>query len=67
MWTYREDPEVNTQSNNNDGINSLIELLSHKGELLWFCRYAERVHFLRCYDNGGITDRFQLISDKNLA
>lgn len=55
------------RTNNNDGINSLIELLSRKSELPLFCKYAERVHFLRCDDHSDITDRFRPLSDEDLA
>lgn len=47
------------RTNNNDGINSLIELLARKDELPLFCRFAERVHFLRCDDHSDITTRFK--------
>ena len=50
--------------NNNDGINSLIELLARKDELPLFCRFAERVHFLRCDDHGDIADRFRAKEDE---
>lgn len=46
------------RSNNNDGINSLIELLSRKDEIPLFCKYADRIHFLRCDDHSDITSRF---------
>ena len=48
------------RSNNNDGINSLIEVLARKVELPLFCKYADRVHFLRCDDHSDITARFRL-------
>ena len=48
------------RSNNNDGINSLIEVLARKAELPLFCKYADRVHFLRCEDHSDITARFRL-------
>ena len=48
------------RSNNNDGINSLIELLARKEELPLFCKYADKVHFLRCDDHSDITERFRL-------
>ena len=48
------------RSNNNDGINSLIEVLARKAELPLFCKYADRVHFLRCDDHSDITARFRL-------
>jgi virulence-associated protein VapD len=47
------------RTNNSDGINSLIELLARKDELPLFCRFAERVHFLRCDDHSDITNRFK--------
>lgn len=47
------------RTNNNDGINSLIELLARKDELPLFCRFAEKVHFLRCDDHSDITNRFR--------
>lgn len=47
------------RTNNNDGINSLIELLGRKNELPLFCRFAERVHFLRCDDHSDITNKFR--------
>jgi len=53
------------RTNNNDGINSLIELLSRKEELPLFCRFAERVHFLRCDDHSDITDRFRSTEEED--
>ena len=52
------------RTNNNDGINSLIELLARKDELPLFCRFAERVHFLRCDDHSDITTRFRTREDE---
>jgi virulence-associated protein VapD len=51
------------RTTNNDGINSLIELLARKDELPLFCRFAERVHFLRCEDHSDITSRFKTKDD----
>ena len=45
------------RSNNDDGINSLIEFISRKGEIPLFCAYAKRVHFFRCDDHSDITAR----------
>lgn len=53
------------RTNNNDGINSLIELLTRKDELPLFCRFAERVHFLRCDDHSDITERFRSKEDED--
>jgi len=53
------------RTNNNDGINALIELLSRKEELSLFCRYAEKVHFLRCDDHSDITHRFRTVQDED--
>jgi virulence-associated protein VapD len=47
------------KSTNDDGINSLIEFLSRKGELALFCTYAKRVHFFRCDDHSDITHRMR--------
>lgn len=53
------------KTSNNDGINSLIELLGRIDRLRLaeniplFCQYAERVHFLRCEEHSDITERFR--------
>ena len=53
------------KTNNNDGINSLIELLGRVDQLRreedtpMFCIYAERVHVLRCEEHSDITERFR--------
>ncbi len=52
------------RTNNNDGINSLIELLARKNELPLFCKFAERVHFLRCDDHSDITSRFRALEEE---
>ena len=51
------------RTNNNDGINSLIELLARKNELPLFCKYADKVHFLRSDDHSDITEKFRLKED----
>jgi virulence-associated protein VapD len=51
------------RSINNDGINSLIEVLARKADLPLFCKYADKVHFLRCDDHSDITARFRLKED----
>ena len=47
------------RSNNDDGINSLIEFISRKAEIPLFCGYAKRVHFFRCDDHSDITVRIR--------
>jgi len=53
------------KTNNNDGINCLIRLLSRIDSLSQqentplFCQYAEKVHFLRCEEHSDITERFR--------
>jgi virulence-associated protein VapD len=53
------------KTNNNNGINSLIELLGKIDKLKvsedvpLFCQYAERVDFFRCEEHSDITERFR--------
>jgi virulence-associated protein VapD len=57
------------KTNNNDGINSLIELLARiekqarKEEPPLYCQYAERVHFLRCEEHSDITEHFRIVDE----
>jgi virulence-associated protein VapD len=53
------------KTNNNDGLNCFLKLMRRVDQLTkqdnvpLFCKYAERVHILRCEEHSDITDRFR--------
>jgi virulence-associated protein VapD len=54
-------------SNNDGGINSLIEFIARKSEVPLFCTYAKKVHFFRCNDQSDITDKVRIHKDEATA
>jgi virulence-associated protein VapD len=53
-------------SNNDGGINSLIEFIARKSEVPLFCTYAKKVHFFRCNDQSDITDKVRIHKEETM-
>jgi len=48
------------RSTNNDGVNSLLRLLSRKDHYPMFCTYKERVHWMGCDEYSDVTEAFDI-------